>query len=116
MTFRTELAFQKAVIKACAAIGTPVQKFNDNFSHGVPDLFIGGYGWVELKLPGGHVRGPQVFWAKRFTGNPLPVILLFSDGRVYDLAKCKPGTTTAKWFVENAEAALDPGRSPILVT
>lgn len=116
MKYLTEISFQKAVIKACAAIGVPVQKFNDNFAHGIPDLFIGGYGWVELKVPGGHIRGPQVFWAKKFTGRPLPVILLFSDGRVFDLAQCVPGKATKLWFERNAGAELDPSTSPILIT
>jgi len=116
MMYRTEALFQKAVIAACGKIGVPVQKFSDNFSHGIPDIFVGEYGWVELKVPGGLLRGPQVLWAKRFSGRPLPVILLFSDGRVYDLAHCKPGKTTEKWFEENAGAALDPSKSPILIT
>jgi len=115
-TFRTEAAFQKAVQKACEQIGVPVQKFNDGFSHGIPDLFVGQYGWVELKIPGGHVKGSQVMWAKKFSGRPLPVVLLFSNGRVFDLAKCKPGKATGAWFEENAGAELDPGSSPILVT
>jgi hypothetical protein len=115
MTYRTEIAFQKAVIHACAQIGVPVQKFSDNFSHGIPDLFVGEYGWVELKVPGGLLRGPQVMWAKRFSGRPLPVILLFSDGRVFDLAQCMPGKTTKNWFVNNAGAELDPGKSPVLI-
>jgi hypothetical protein len=112
-THDSELAFQRKVIRACAAVGVPVQKFNDNFSHGIPDLFIGEYGWVELKVPGGSLRGPQVLWAKKFSGRPLPVILLFSDGRVFDLARCTPGKTTKLWFERNAGAALDPGSSPI---
>lgn len=113
-TYRTEALFQKAVIRACAEIGVPVQKFNDGFSHGIPDVFIGEYGWVELKVPGGFLRGSQIMWAKRFSGRPLPVILLFSNGRVFDLAQCKPGKTTGKWFEENAGAELDPEQSPIL--
>jgi len=111
-----EATFQKMVLRACTAIEVPVQKFNDNFTHGIPDLFIGGYGWVELKIPGGYVKGTQVMWAKRFSGRPLPVILLFSNGRVFDLAQCKPGRATKKWFEENVGAELDPERSPILVT
>ena len=114
--YLTEISFQKAVIRACGAIGVPVQKFSDNFSHGIPDLFIGGYGWVELKVPGGSVRGPQVLWAKTFGNRPLPVILLFSDGRVYDLAQCSPGKTTKLWFERNAGAELDPSQSPVLIT
>jgi hypothetical protein len=55
-------------------------------------------------------------WAKKFSGRPLPVILLFSNGRVFDLAQCKPGRVTTKWFEENAGAELDPERSPVLVT
>ena len=53
----SEAAFQKRVIAACAAIGVPVQKFNDGFSHGIPDIFVGEYGWVELKVPGGSQIG-----------------------------------------------------------
>jgi len=93
-----------------------VQKFNDNFSHGIPDLFIGDYGWIELKVPGGQVKGSQIMWAKRFSGRPLPVVLLFSDGRVYDLARCKPGRATKVWFEENAGAAIDPSDSPLPFT
>lgn len=106
--YRTEAEFQAAFIRACAAIGVPVQKFNDNFSHGIPDLFVGEFGWIELKVPGGTVRGPQVMWAKRFSNRPLPVILLFSDGRTYDLARCIPGKSTKLWFQKNEEAAISP--------
>lgn len=113
--YLTEISFQKAVIRACASIGVPVQKFNDSFSHGIPDLFVGEYGWIELKVPGGLLRGPQVLWAKTFAGRPLPVILLFSDGRVFDLARCTPGKTTKLWFERNAAAELDPSKSPVLI-
>lgn len=113
--YRSEAAFQQAVLRACSEVGVAVQKFNDSFSHGIPDLFIADYGWVELKVPGGEVRGPQVMWAKQFGGRPLPVVLMFSDGSVFDLAMCSPGKSTRRWFEENAGARLDPGSSPLLI-
>lgn len=113
MTFASEAAFQRGVLHACKQLQIPVQKFNDSFSHGIPDLFVGNFGWVELKMVGGHVKGTQIAWAKKFSDQPLPVVLLFSDGRVYDLARCSPGLATKNWFIRNSAAELNPSRSPI---
>lgn len=113
--YGTEASFQKAILYACARMDAHVQKFNDSFSHGIPDLFLADFGWIELKIPGGQVKGSQIMWAKKFSGRPLPVILLFSDGRVYDLARVTPGRATKAWFELNEGARLDPLNSPILI-
>lgn len=76
------------------------QKFNDSFTAGIPDLFIAGYGWVELKMPGGVVKGSQVMWARRFHDRPLPVLLLF-PGVSFPLAFVTPGKVTKRWFEDH---------------
>lgn len=76
-----------------------MQKFNDSFSHGIPDLFVTDLGWVELKIVGGKIKGPQVMWAKKFHRNEMPVYLAFpGQTGVYLLKDVKPGNVTQAWL------------------
>lgn len=83
--------------------GYSVQKFNDNFSHGIPDLFVTDLGWVELKIIGGEVKGPQVMWAKKFHRDNLPVYLAFPGTTgVFLLKDVLPGIVSRTWLAHHS--------------
>lgn len=75
--------------------GYSCQKFNDGFSVGIPDLFVGNFNlglWVELKylkeasperpplVLGRDISGPQVAWLRSFWMRPSLTALFVGIG------------------------------------
>ena len=86
----SEHKFQNSSIKSLRADGNLIQKFTDQFSLGIPDLYIANpyeIIWAELKwceipkrpttaLDLRHFTGPQKAWLTRHEGRPGICLLL----------------------------------------
>lgn len=94
---------QSKLLKSMKAHGVPTQKFTDEFSHGIPDMWIGTPtlpdvwpgGWLEAKfhlqpklrrtplLPKAKITGNQISWLRRNNRRPNPCAVIHFTGEAW---------------------------------